>query len=102
MRHFADPVKQSFFLPCVFALALVAVLIQTGCATAKKDIPAEKPTVEEPMDVEVDAQKAAYLRDIRPRVVTYDGNFSEMGSDSETSLEEEFSTGEFIPRSDLF
>lgn len=102
MKHFVALLKRLLSPAGAFALALVTLVTTAGCATSKKDPSPEKPPVEGPVDLEVDARKAAYLRDIRPRIVTYDGNFSDMETPATTSLEEEFSTGEFIPRSDLF
>lgn len=67
-----------------------------GCAHPQQ--PQQEPPPPPPeMNMESESVRSAYLRDIRPRVVTYDGQSSESLPTSRILADEDFSAGRFLP-----
>jgi hypothetical protein len=86
----------------LLVLAVFPLCLLAACSSNEKSSPVPpQPPQNIELGAERESQRAAYFRDIRPRVVTYDGQNSDSPK-REVYFEEEFSTGSFLTTSPEF
>lgn len=82
----------------VMCLPLLAFLL-SSCASTEKELPPQPPTppLSPVSDMEEESRRSSYLRDIRPRVVTYDGQSGDAPAVPTILSNEDFTSGGFLP-----